>query len=168
MTNEQTIKLVSLLLPIIIITGRIVRDHTQTAQSTGVVVKRKFVVVMLSLPIKCRLCWFNVLAMTINVSAMTITVTALWIKLSILNYDGTGFDYKNRCQSRSAKPTGSGGGTGNGQSSFGEVPTGSSAGSPYTNCCGEYPNREPYNNQRQICCGQGELAYSFLVTFGAC
>ena len=86
----------------------------------------------------------------------------------VARYNGSGFDYKNRCQSGSAKPPGSGGGTGNGQSSFGEVPTGSSAGSPYTNCCGEYPNREPYNNQRQTCCGQGELAYPFLVTFGAC
>ena len=75
----------------------------------------------------------------------------------ITNDDGSGFDHKNKCNVGLLKTPSSG--------------QGSSSGglSPEMSCCGNYPNRKPYNVFRQTCCGKGETgAQPFLVGFGAC
>ena len=79
----------------------------------------------------------------------------------ITNQDGSGFDHTNKCKNGSSKPPSSDLGSSSG------VPTGSL--SPEISCCGNYPNRKPYNVFRQTCCGKGQTgAYPFLVGFGAC
>ena len=75
----------------------------------------------------------------------------------ITNQDGSGFDHQNRCKTGSSKPPGS------------DWSSGSEGLSPVIGCCGNYPNRVPYNSFRQTCCGKGETgAHPFLVGYGAC
>ena len=74
----------------------------------------------------------------------------------ITNQDGSGFD-PLKCKNGSPKPPVSDVGSGGGGSS------------PEISCCGNYPNRKPYNVFRQTCCGKGQTgAVPFLVGFGAC
>ena len=96
----------------------------------------------------------------------------------------TGFDHKYWCKvglhgEHLSKPLSSNQGTSNGQ------PTGPSnwqsswpsiKSKSYTNCCGDYPQREPYNNQRQTCCyerqndnlANWQIAFPFLTEIGSC
>ena len=102
----------------------------------------------------------------------------------VTNPDGSGFDHYYWCKlgphgEDLSKPLSSNQGTGNGQptgpsnwqSSWGSIKSKS-----YTNCCGDYPQREPYNNQRQTCCyerqndnlANWQLSYPFLTEIGSC